>query len=847
MDHVTIIPKDDLQVQQMELEQGMTDLGAERFQTRVAKAVEKGAEDSTAYANTIITNCTVRVEEGIREFIRGAENGKPGRRHAALKYLKQMDPKVVAYLALKGVLTSISKEVRMQTVAVQIATMVEDEVRYANVRDEDKKLYTFLKEQAKKRDDYRNKRITVNYFLNKNDIEWQEWPQTGKIHLGLKLIDIIIETVGLVEIKHVNEGKRKTTVYLAPTEETRDWINKRINAAALLSPIYEPMVTPPIDWSSPTKGGYLTRHVRPLTLVKTHNRNYLEELDAVEMPVVYTAVNAAQRTAWSINLGILDVLNTIWDNGSTHGNVPSRYDLEMPPKPWDIETNEEARKEYRVAAAKVHRENREQLSQRLQFSYSLVTANKYKLFNELYFPHQFDFRGRIYAVPQLNPQGPDFMKALLHFAEAKPLDEESANFLAIHIANCGAYNKIDKGRLEDRVAWVYENEERIIAAARDPFADLWWTEADSPFQFLAGCMEWAGWCEHGVGFPSRLAVALDGSCSGIQHFSMALQDEVGGAAVNLVAADKPADIYTLVQEQAYIQMRRDAQRTDEETEAEYNAWLKKQKDDSSTTFTSTRDIALQWLEFAPGRGCFKRPTMTYGYGSRGFGFRDQIMTDTLTPAYRAYQKGTGTWPFEGDGFKASLYMSKVISDAVDRVVVKAAEAMNWLKSTAQLISGEGLPVHWTTPDGLPVLQAYRDIKSKRVETMINGSRVVLSLAQEQPQVDKRAQAQGISPNFVHSLDGTHLRLSVVRAYEEGIRHFALVHDSFGVHAADTPRFFQLLRETLVEMYTEVDVIGSFRQEILDQLSPKQRVKLKETPARGKLELTSVLGSDFCFA
>jgi DNA-directed RNA polymerase len=821
-----VTPNDDLYVQQMELEQGMTELGIARYRSRVEKDVERGSEDATAYGNTILSRCTEDVAEGIREFLREAESGKPGRRHAAIKFLKQVDARVAAYLALKTILYSISRPQRLQTVALQLANSIEDEVRYAELRKEDRKLYNYLKKEAAKRDSAHNKRTAVNFMLNKFEHEWEDWPHKGKQHLGTKLIDIVISKVGLVEVAHHSEGKNNTFVMLQPTDETREWIAKRNEAAALLQPVYEPMVHEPKDWDSPFGGGYLTRYIKPLKLVKVRNKGYLEELENVDMPLVYQAVNAAQRTAWSVNLYILDVLNLIWDNSSTHGSIPPKEDMPLPPKPHDIEENEEARKEWRAMAARVHKENRELMSSRAQFAYAITTANKYQLFERLYFPYQLDFRGRIYAVPQFNPQGPDYMKALLHFAEPKPLDEESAPFLAIHLANTGAFNKIDKAPLEDRVQWVYDNEERIIACAKDPFDDLWWTEADSPFQFLAACHEWAGWVEHGVGFPSRLAVALDGSCSGIQHFSMALRDEVGGAAVNLTASERPADIYSLVMEQAYEQMRKDvAQDKDEEK----------------------RDIATQWLAFGPGRGCFKRPTMTYGYGSRAYGFRDQIMTDTLRPAHRAYQKGEGAWPFDGDGFKASLYMANVIAEAVDRVVVKAAEAMEWLKDTATLVAGEGLPVRWTTPDGFPVMQAYRDLKKQRVETMINGSRVVLMNVVDLPTVDKRAQAQGISPNFVHSLDGTHLRLSVVKAAEEGMAHFALVHDSFGVHAADTPRFFQLLRETLVEMYTDRDVIEDFRAEIMDQLEPKKREKLKETPTRGQLDLTSVLGSAFCFA
>ncbi|MDO3385991.1 hypothetical protein QWI17_09095, partial [Gilvimarinus sp. SDUM040013] len=91
-----------------------------------------------------------------------------------------------------------------------------------------------------------------------------------------------------------------------------------------------------------------------------------------------------------------------------------------------------------------------------------------------------------------------------------------------------------------------------LAIAADPFQARGWADhvgaqaIDKPWQFLAFCLEWKGYCEHGDRFVSKLPIAMDGSCSGIQHFSAMLRDEVGGAAVNLVPSDLPADVYGLV-------------------------------------------------------------------------------------------------------------------------------------------------------------------------------------------------------------------------------------------------------------------------------------------------------------
>lgn len=57
---------------------------------------------------------------------------------------------------------------------------------------------------------------------------------------------------------------------------------------------------------------------------------------------------------------------------------------------------------------------------------------------------------------------------------------------------------------------------------------------------------------------SKLPVALDGSCSGIQHFSAMLRDEIGGNAVNLIPAELPQDVYGMVAKKVIEQAQADA-------------------------------------------------------------------------------------------------------------------------------------------------------------------------------------------------------------------------------------------------------------------------------------------------
>ena len=66
------------------------------------------------------------------------------------------------------------------------------------------------------------------------------------------------------------------------------------------------------------------------------------------------------------------------------------------------------------------------------------------------------------------------------------------------------------------------------------------------------------------------------------------------------------------------------------------------------------------------------------------------------------------------------------------------------------------------------------------------------------------------PNFIHSLDASHMFLSALKCNELGL-DFAAVHDSYWTHAADVPKMGQVLRDCFVRMHQE-DVVGRLAAE-----------------------------------
>ena len=67
-------------------------------------------------------------------------------------------------------------------------------------------------------------------------------------------------------------------------------------------------------------------------------------------------------------------------------------------------------------------------------------------------------------------------------------------------------------------------------------------------------------------------------------------------------------------------------------------------------------------------------------------------------------------------------------------------------------------------------------------------------------MDVRKQRTAFPPNFVHSLDGTHMMMTAVACREAGL-NFAGVHDSYWTHACDVDTMNRILREKFVELYS----------------------------------------------
>jgi DNA-directed RNA polymerase len=836
---------------QLELEGEMRSAGIARFEAALEANRDGGRESANVSSRRLIAHSHAKLVEGIEAFFEESKSGKAGVKHTAIKYLAGADVEVLAHLTLRSLFDNASLQMTATRVSSRLATMIEDELFFNEFRDHDEDAYTYAKKKITDKSQNPNyRRRVMSKHAREKGTEWVEWTPDVRVKVGLKLVEIAVETTGLFELQRQTDSGKMTNIYVVASQSTLDWLSTENARLAPLAPVYMPTIVPPRPWTSTFRGGYWSGRVRNLRLIKTGNRNYLNDLDSTDLSKVFHAVNAMQETAWSINPAVYEVMTTLWDNRSPLDCLPQAEDEELPARPlWLTDTMKQEEmspaqvEEFRTWKSRrtqVYEANAKAVSKRLQFTRMMWVAERFKTEDEFYFPHQMDFRGRVYAVPLfLNPQGDDASHGLLQFANSVPItDQTGADWLAVHGAGLWG---VDKVSMEERIGWVEEHQGAILASAADPYSNRFWTTAEKPWQALAFCFEWAGYCREGYAWESHLPVQMDGTCNGLQNFSAMLLDEVGGDAVNMVPGDKPNDIYTTVSDVVVEKLKAISAACPEDT-VQKEIKNKETKEMEVRTVESDGSFARKWLAFNVTRKVTKRPVMTLAYGASEFGFRQQVYEDTVI----GWKAAAGeNFPFEGTGFPAASFMGKLIWDCVGEVVVAARGAMDWLQAVAQIASKDALPVIWTTPAGLRVMQEYTTSEQKRLELTFQQVRMRLAIDVSSTTIDKRRQSSGISPNWVHSMDAAHMQLTVSRCHEAGMRSFSLIHDSYGTHAGNAWAMAQYLREEFVRMYSENDVLAQFREEILGRLP--EGTKLPPLPKKGSLDLKQVLESPFFFA
>jgi DNA-directed RNA polymerase len=140
------------------------------------------------------------VADEIRAFLKKAGSGAPGKRHVAVKYLRQVEPDVAAFLALRVCLNAISSRSSLQNLAVSVGSALETEIKLAAFEEADPQAFGRAAKIATKSSNEHYRRIIYSHLARKNQVDIPAWPKGDKLQLGLRLIEMVIDATGYLEI-----------------------------------------------------------------------------------------------------------------------------------------------------------------------------------------------------------------------------------------------------------------------------------------------------------------------------------------------------------------------------------------------------------------------------------------------------------------------------------------------------------------------------------------------------------------------------------------------------------------------------------------------------------------------
>lgn len=794
---------------QIDWEKECLERGTERYYANQDRLRDSGQSDQTDVGSYLLKNRLQEVATRLETMANTKGAGRANKYNALLKQVAMdKDYLKIAYIGLRVVIGAVqeSKKNKVLNVCMNIGNRLESDLKCQLFEAQNPEYYGTVKKSFVQQNitDFTHMHKVMNLKFNQFGYEWNEWSQLYKAHAGQRVLTAILHVFDDVLFMDLKRTAKKTTYHLETTVAFDDWAAEFEKERGFMFPYLLPLKIKPNDWTdNTTNTAYYTHQMNAqLPLVKAQKgdaRDYVAQHDPIQHR---EALNKLQRTPWKINKQVLAVQRTIYDKNLSIG-MPSSERIEIPPFPEHLkelakenlnaEQLEEVTMWKELAKAAYGRENQRK-GQVLSYLRTSKLALELSEWDEFYYAYNCDFRGRIYcATAGLSPQGADTAKGILCFAKDVVLGVRGVEWLATQGANTFGE---DKCSYADRIKWVKSQEDFIRRTVNDPigYRDFWGS-ADKPYQFLAFCFEWEN-CDYGrdISATSKIPVGLDGSCNGLQHFSAMLRDAVGASATNLINSEVPSDIYGEVAEVTTKKLQ--------EMQHPY---------------------ATVWLRVGIDRKCTKRPVMTLPYGATQQSARQYIMEYVLD-----------NWTqFDLEDklqFEMAKFLTPILWESIGEVVIAARGAMSWLQKK--------IPqdfVQWLTPIGFPVYQYYQKTNSVEIRTQLNGGCRLWLQNYEDATPNRVGQRNGIAPNFVHSIDSTHMVMTINEMDGECL---AMIHDDFGTHAGHTQKLFDNIRVAFLNLYTKHDPLTEWAEQL--------GIDTNTMPPVGTYDITKIQAAEYFF-
>lgn len=653
----------------------------------------------------------------------------------------------------------------------------------------------------------------VNRHKRINTLKTKVMPELS-FDLIWRFIEVIIklskyfDTESVLTFTSQDKWERKVKYTCSLSEE----IMEKLTIKAAEAFYSMPMTTVPVDWSWTKelgiKGGYETfQH----EMVRTPNVDY-----SLYSQGIFDSANYIQSTPWTINKEVLaQVIKDLKAPLRTDYILSAYPDMES--SKWGIDLKECELSEKEIAHIELERKKfkdlvsiynsevsdfESEMGKYIAVKMATQIADKFKDEEVIYFPHNYDFRGRIYPIAVgLSPQGSDAIKAMLKYKNGEQLDREGAEQAFAYLASLYG---------DDKLPYLKRIERGMELLDAD------YKEADEPYQFLAHQIEMKKVVED----PDTLfygRIHLDACNSGSQFTSAITGDKSGCEATNVIPSfdengeSVRKDAYLLVAEKALeLSIERINENVGKPIEEEFRFFKSLLETD--------------------GRKICKTPVMVSNYGGTAGG-RASILFETMREL-----KVDRKWINK----KTSANFAKVIGDSISGVLNGGKAFEKYIHKMNNAIAKTNDPITWTTSDGFFVKHVKnKELKAKQVVCMLPGGRkktkIIKKVYSDNISVAKMRSA--ISPNYIHSLDAELLRRTAMKMKEAGILDSDWIHDSFGCHPNHVALMLKITKIEFLNMMKE-NPLGALDSELRAQM---KSTKKKDIDVLGKIQIPNLGG------
>jgi DNA-directed RNA polymerase len=644
-----------------------------------------------------------------------------------------------------------------------------------------------------------------------------------------RVVEVIVDLSRFFEVEKSMSVKRgKFNWNLNYTCNIDEHVFQKISSKALISFYPMPMKEAPLDWGYDEDGNIIGGYKDfQYDMVRSNYRMYKKHKFDDR---ILDSINYIQSQAWLVNEEVLKEVERNLKIPLKNNFITLDYpDSEGCHFGVDLKKGDHGLSEEEVSSIRSFRKTFQEnvdlyqaeardfesaMGKYRAVKMAIEIANDYKG-EDIYFPHSYDSRGRIYPIPVgLSPQGSDAIKAMLKYKDGQVLNRDGAAWAFAYLASLYGDDKL---HFEDRV-------QRGMELMDEDYRD-----ADEPYQFLAHQIELRKVIEDPKAtFNGR--IHLDACNSGSQFTSALTGDIKGCLATNVVPTIGEDGLCD--RQDAYLLV---ANKSIELTKGILDGNLSDEDRD-------VYEELLRLLE-TNGRKICKRPVMVSNYGGTAGGRADMLydMFRDLKIDRKYITKAN------------AIKFAKIIGDSITGVLNGGKAFEKYIQTMNNIIAKNGKPVVWDTSDGFRVVHVKnKELPKQRVRLKLPKARRETNIIKKSysKEVSPSKMRSAISPNYIHSLDAELLRRVALRMRDEGITNSDWIHDSFGCLPNEVSRMLEITKEVFLEMMEKDPLLnldkGLRKQSLLYGTTEKQLSKV-EMPRLGCVDFSKILESTWFFS